>query len=176
MGHILENRPPQEGPGRDVADVLEVQQSLVLERGVVRRRDVPDEVREQPEGEGERGPGELSRAPDLADSYREGGRKAEDEQRGRPLGQYDVLEEMRRKQVVGECVERGDRGGEKQRTTGAESCESPALGTVVADDEYVGEGERNNGERGLGMEGPGVRIRAGDAATLSAKHAGVAQW
>ena len=47
-------------------------------------------------------------------------RQAEHEQRRRPFGEDDVLQEVRREQVVGQGVERSDGGCKQEETAGTE--------------------------------------------------------
>jgi hypothetical protein len=76
--------------------------------------------------------------------------------------------------VVGQRIEWRDRSGEEKQAPGGESGDAPGLDLPAADCDRVANGERQDRERCLEMERPGVRIRAGDDATLGAKHAGVA--
>src|SRR5919106_1111080 len=50
--HVLENRPPEQAPGRDVRQVLDVPDEPVPEPGVVERGDVPDAVDREPDRQG----------------------------------------------------------------------------------------------------------------------------
>jgi len=73
--------------------MLDVQDGVgVPEREVVRRRDVPREVRPEPDDEG--GNHRDANAP------RKLRRQRKHEQRGRPFRDRDVLEEVRSQQVV----------------------------------------------------------------------------
>jgi hypothetical protein len=169
MRCVLEDRPPEKRPGCDVADVLEVEKRVVLERGVVEGRQMPEEVGRKPKPESD---GWASEQPDRADSADRRSQcrgNAEDEQRRRPLGQDDVLKQMSREEVVCQRIEWGDRGGEQEQTSGGEGRDSPAVRFPVSDGEEVGEGEGQDGERRLGMKRPGIRIRTRDGATLGAE-------
>jgi hypothetical protein len=166
MRRVLEDRPPEERPGCEVADVLEVEERVVLEGGVIESREVPYEVRRKPEPEGDGWASKQSDRRDSADRGSQSRGKAEDEQRRRPLGQDDVLEQMRREQVEGQRVERRDRGGKEEQAPGGEGGKAPPLDVPISDGQKVGEDERQDGERRLEMERPGVRIRARDGATL----------
>jgi hypothetical protein len=92
----------------------------VLERGVVGGWDMPDVVGGEPECEGEGGAGDEPHDANAADSGGKRRRETEDEQCRRPLGEDDVLEEVRAEEVVGERIERGDGGGEQEEAAGGE--------------------------------------------------------
>jgi hypothetical protein len=169
MRRVLEDRPPEERSGCEVANVLEVEERVVLERGVVESGQVPEEIGGKPEPESDRWAGEQSDRPDSGDRRSQCRGNAEDEQRRRPLGEDDVLEQMRRQEVVRQCIEWGDRGGEQEQTSGGEGRDSPAVRFPVSDGEEVGEGEGQDGERRLGMKRPGIRIWTRDGATLGAE-------
>ena len=79
------------------------------------------------------------------------------------------MEQMRRQEVVRQRVERGNRGGEQEQTSGGEGRDSPAVRFPVSDGDEVGEGEGQDGERRLGMKRPGIRIWTRDGATLGAE-------
>lgn len=166
MRFVLEDGPPEQRSSRHVADVLEVQEPVVLERRVVKNREMPEEIRRQPEAERDGSAGEQLEAAGPPDRGGESRRDAEYEQRRRPLGEHDVLEQMRRKEVVRQRVQRGDCGGEQEQAAGGESGNAPALCFAVPDGQEVRESEAENGERCLGMKRPRVRVRAGDSATL----------
>jgi hypothetical protein len=168
MRRVLEDRPPQERPGGEVADVLEMEKRVVLECGVVKRGQVPQKVGRKPEPEGDRWPGEQ---PDRADSADRGGKcrwDAENEKGRSPLGQDDVLEQVGRKEVVGQRVERCDRGDKEKQASGGEGRETPPLRLAPTDSDAIGERNRDDWQRRLEMERPGVWVRTADRATLVA--------
>jgi hypothetical protein len=175
MWNVLEHGPPQEAAGGEVADVLEVQEDGVLEGGIVGGREVPGEVGEEPDGERDWGPGEETCSGQPGELRGEGRRDPEHEERRRPLRQDDVLEQMRRQQVVGESVERRDCGREEQETTGGEGRDPPAFCMPSTDREDIRDGQRKNGEGRLEVRRPGIWVRAGDPRYANS-HAGVAQW
>jgi hypothetical protein len=146
--------------------VLEVQQGRVFERGVIGRGEVPGEVRDEPETERDRRPGQNPGAGEPGEPHGEEGRDAEHQERRRPLREDDVLEQMRPEQVVGQRVERGDRRDDQQQAAGGESCNAPARGATPADKEGVPAGQRDDRERRLEVKRPGVWVRASDRATL----------
>jgi hypothetical protein len=164
--HVLEDGPPQQAAGGEVTDVLDVQQGCVLERGVVGRGDVPGEVRDEPEAERDRRPGEEPGAGEPGEPRGEEGRDAEYQERRRPLGQDDVLEQMCREQVVGQRVERRYGGCYEQQAAGGESSDPPGLRASSADEDCVREGQRDDGEGRLKMKRPRVWVWAADRATL----------
>jgi hypothetical protein len=55
-------------------------------------------------------------------------------------------------QVVGERVERRDRGGEQEQAAGAEGRDAPGLSAAASDQDYVGDGEGDDAERRLRMK------------------------
>jgi hypothetical protein len=127
---------------------------------------VPNEVGREPEPECDRWAGQLLHGWDSADRRGKRRRKAQDEQRRRPLGEDDVLKQMRRQEVVRERVEWRDRGGEEEQAPRGEGGDAPPFELPAANRDGVAKSERQDGERCLEMERPGVRIRAGDGATL----------
>jgi hypothetical protein len=88
---VLEDGPPQEAARGEITDVLEVQEQLILERGVIRGREVPGEIRDEPEPERNRSQRQESRARKAPKLCGEGRRDSEDEEGRRPLGENDVL-------------------------------------------------------------------------------------
>jgi hypothetical protein len=155
----VDDRPPERHAREQVHDVLDVQQRVrLLERVVVDPRQMPDEVREQPEGE--------CRDERHVDALRELRRHGEDEQRGRPLGEDDVLREVRPEERGRRpALERRHEEDEDQREAGG-GCER--ADTSRADDGRIEHGqERHQDER---LE------RRVHPATLPAHGAGVAQW
>ena len=166
MRRVLEDRPPEQCAGGEITDVLEMQEGLMLECGVVGGRDVPRVVGQKPDPERDRRAGQEPHRRDAADPQRERRWHAEDEQRGGPFGEDDVLEQVSGEQVVGERVERADGGDEQDQAPGGEGGNAPRLGPAAADQEGVRDGEREDAERRLGMERPGIGIRTVDGATL----------
>src|SRR4029450_36294 len=159
---ILEHRPPEEQPGGEVADVLEVEERVALEGGVVESGDMPQEVRRQPQAECDGRAREESRAGEAGEVSRHRRRDAQDEERRRPLGEHDVLKKVSGEEVVGERVERGDGGDEEEQTAGGEGRHAPALRARPASPQRVDEDDRGDAERRLRVRGPCVRVRAGD--------------
>jgi hypothetical protein len=154
--------------------VLEVEEDGAFEGRVVGGGDVPEVVRDEPDRQRDGWPRDQPRGGVLREPRGKRRGNAENEERGRPLGEYDVLEEMRREEVVAQRVERGYRGREEEQAPGGEGSEPPAL-RATTDGEQVRDPERDDRQRRLQMERPGVRIRAADGATLG-RPAGVAQW
>jgi hypothetical protein len=79
MRRVLEDRPPEKRSGCEVADVLEVEERVMLECGVVDSGQVPEEVGRKPERQGDGWAGEQSERPDSADCGGNGRRDPEDE-------------------------------------------------------------------------------------------------
>ena len=165
MRRILEDGPPEQRAGHEVHRVLEVEECRrVLERRVVGGRQVPGEVDEQPEAKRDRRTGQLPDGRDAPEPLGDGRRDAEHEQRRRPLGEDDVLEQVHREQVVAQCFERGDRGGEQEQAAPREGRDAPPLDVSTSCRQDVGEHQRGYAERRLGVDGPGVGVGAGDRA------------
>ena len=69
---------------------------------------------------------------------REVRRETEDAERGRPLGEDDVLEQMHGEQVVQrDRVQRSDEDGQDQHQAGREAGDPPARHAVASDDEQI---------------------------------------
>ena len=80
------------------------------EGGVVERRDVPHRVRPDPDGQSDVRPCEYPDDPRPCEALGESRRDTEHEQERRPLGEHDVLEQVRPHEVVArERVERRHR-------------------------------------------------------------------
>jgi hypothetical protein len=79
LRRLLEDRPPEERSGCEVADVLEVEERVMLECGVVESGQVPEEVGRKPERQGDGWAGEQSERPDSADCGGNVRRDPEDE-------------------------------------------------------------------------------------------------
>ena len=105
----------------------------------------------------------------------EPGRDAEHDERGRPLREDDVLEQVRaQERRRRERVERRRGGCEHEQQPAAEARESPARHDLTAYADRVRPGQRANDEQLVRCEVPPDRVHAGYRGKRI--HAGVAQW
>ncbi len=122
-GLVLEDRPPEANADDHVAQVLQVEEKAVVEGGLVGEWDVPEGVRREPERQGDERARQRARDAGAARPTRDPGAEPEDEERGRPLREDDVLEEVGGDEVVdrdrghggGHCDEGEDEPGEEER-------------------------------------------------------------
>ena len=130
--------------------MLEPQETVrVSERRVVQRRDVPQGVRPDPEGQSHHGLRQDSDDTRPRQSLAELRRDPEDQEQRRPLGEHDVLDEVRPDEVLArDRVERRDERRHQERTAGEErDCPRAVPGTARGDE--VG-GCESDGEERLG--------------------------
>ena len=122
-GLVLEDRPPEAGAHDHVAQVLQVEEEAVVEGGLIRDGDMPEGVGREPERQGDERARQRARDGVPLDPPGHPGAEAEYEERGRPLREDDVLEEMGGDEVVdrdrghwaGHGDERKDEAGEEER-------------------------------------------------------------
>ena len=165
MRSVLEDRPPEQRSGEEVARVFEVKQGRwMLERRVVGGWEMPREVGDEPKSERNGWAGQLPNAGQSGDPLPESRRDAEDEEGRRPFREDHVLEEVRRQQVVAQRLERRHRGHEEEQAPSREGADTPALGAPAADGDGVGEREGDDAERRLRVDGPRIRVGTGDGA------------
>ena len=97
----MDDGPPQAAAGDEVARMLEVQQGVLMrERRIVDPRDVPDEVRAEPERQGDE---RVRQCPDsqcLLEASRGRCRETENRERRSPLCDDDVLEEVCKDEIT----------------------------------------------------------------------------
>src|SRR5919201_6095804 len=118
----LQDGPPEEHTGGEVEGVLEVEQRVrVAEGGVVQPGDVPYVVRRQPREQGDGGRYAVRQAVGAPR------RDSQHGERGRPLGDDDVLEQVSAQEVVARKLsERAYERGEQERERDAEAGSPPA--------------------------------------------------
>jgi hypothetical protein len=147
--------------------VLEVEErGLVAEGGVVREGEVPREVGGEPDGERDGRPRQAPRTGNARDRAGDGRWEPEHAERGRPLGEDDVLEQVRRQQVVeGDRLERRDRDREDQCEPGKKGGRPPAVAPHAVRRQHVCDRERGHEDERLEVPVPGrgVRPHAGHA-------------
>ena len=97
---VLEDRPPEAEADGHVAQVLQVEEKAVVEGGLVGEWDVPEGVRREPERQGDERARQRARDAGPRDPPGHPGAEPEYEERGRPLGEDDVLEEVGGNEVV----------------------------------------------------------------------------
>ena len=93
----VDHGPPHGDPGREIHHVLDVQQRVrVTQRVVVDPGQMPDEVRRDPQRQRD----ERAEEHEAASARCERRRDGEHEQRRRPLGEHDVLQQVRPEERV----------------------------------------------------------------------------
>ncbi len=114
-------------PGDEVHRVLEVEErARVLERRVVDPGQVPDHVVREPERERDGRMGERADGAVAGDRCGERGRDREHDEKRRPLGEHDVLQQMHRQEVVHpERVDRRHADREQHRHRAEEARDPP---------------------------------------------------
>jgi hypothetical protein len=157
--HVLEHRPPDEAAGREVAQVLDVQErARVSKRGVVRPRQVPGEVDGEPDRQGDEGARQEAQHPGAREPRRQRGGEAGDEERRRPLREDDVLEQVHRQQVPErDRLHRREEDREDQELAGDEGRNPLPRGREPAQREEVADGERRHQPQRLRVPAPAVR-------------------
>jgi hypothetical protein len=145
------------------------ERALVRERRVVNGRHVPDEVRGEPEREGEEGvrhDADCCRTLELA---RKRWRQREHDEPGRPLGGDDVLKQMNGEQVMqGDRVQGRHVDREEQDHPDVEGDPTSRIGRPPALAPEIEGGECADRKEHVPMQRPRVRIHA---ATLLATRA-----
>ena len=133
----------------------------MLERAVVDRRDMPDEVRPEPERQSDERVSQEPNTREPLELARQRRRKGEHDQAGRPFGGDDVLQEMNREQVVQrDRVQRGHIDREQQdhrEVEGGLACRvrrPPALAPEV------GGAEGTDRKQDVPVQRPRMRIHA----------------
>ena len=120
----------------------------MAERVVVDPRQMPHEVRDEPERQRDV-PAGCATTRRATASRRDG----EYEQRRRPLGEHDVLQQVRpQERVRRERLQLGREGGEDESERGGSACDSPASGGLGARDQRVAEREQRDEDDGLQRE------------------------
>jgi hypothetical protein len=146
--------------------VLQVKQRLgPLERGIVEPRQMPHEVRAEPERQRYERMREGPHDSTTAGVGRQRGGQPEHGERRRPFGQDDVLEQVRRDEVVArQRVQRRDERCNDQRHAGDEARDPPprravdGYGCQIRGRQYRDEDDR------FEIPGPCERV---DAVTVS---------
>src|SRR5439155_3715401 len=165
-----EDRPPEQDSGREVTDVLEVEQGLrVLEGGVVDPGQMPDDVRAKPEWERDRRSRQEADARGPGGERSERGRDAEDEQRRCPFRDRDVLEQVRREQVVvRDRRQRRYAGEEDDRYAEPEADDTPPGRREGAGARRIEDDEPRGRHESVGIEAPVRRRNHARYATATA--------
>ena len=159
--------------------MLEREQARRMSKGgVVERRNVPHRVRPDPERESDVRPCEHPDDPRPREPLGEQRRDAEHEQERRPLGEHDVLEQVRPDEVLArERVEGRHERRHEQRAPGEEQG-GPERVPVSARPDEVEHPERDGDERlQLDDQSEGlIRAPYARGGLRFAVVAGVAQW
>ena len=161
----MDERPPHEEAGAEVARVLDVDEPrLVLERVVVDRRDVPGEVVGEPDRQRDGG---VDRDAPASESRRRRGHRGRDAEHGeerRPLGEDHVLQQVRGEQVVeAEVVERRPERDREQHHRAGEADDAPPRRAEAADEEEVEQREHRDDDGRVDVRLPGVgRVRVSE--------------
>ena len=157
--------------------MLDVDQPrLMLERGVVDRRHVPDVVVDEPERQCDGGWTISRQARARAERLRHRPGDAEHREQRRPLGEDHVLQEVRRQQVVqAEVMQRRPERDREQRHRRGEARDAPRGRAEAADREQIEQREDRDDDGRVDVRLPGVG-RVQHAANLDGPSAGVAQW
>src|SRR5256714_1675616 len=158
--HVLEHRPPDEAASQEVAHVLDVQErARVPERGVVRPRQVPCEVDGEPDRQRDERARQRAHGRRPREPRGERGGEAGDEERGRPLREHDVLEQVHRQQVPErERLDRRGEDGKDQELAGEEGRASRSRRREPAQRDEVRDREGGDEHEHLGVPLPGVRL------------------
>jgi len=154
----VDERPPDEQAGAEVARVLDVDQPrLMLERVVVDRRRVPGEVVGEPDRQRNGGMDRDAPALETRRGSRHRGRDAEHREERRPLGEDHVLQQVRGQQVVqAELVKRRPERDREQHHRAGETDNAPARCTEPPDEEEVQQRQRRDDDRRVDIGLPGV--------------------
>ena len=128
--------------------MLEIQQQSVPERRVVEGRHVPDPVNGQPDRQRDERMNERSYGAVTGEGSRQGGGDPDHGERGRPLRERDVLEEVRPEEVVQrQRRERADDGGQGDEESRVEGAPPHRRDLVLTDNRPVGDRyERKGGD------------------------------
>ncbi len=158
---VLEHRPPEEHPGEDVGHVLELEQRMVPQGGVVDGRHVPDGVVDEPDWKRDERVRQRPEGGVATERVGEGGADAEHEERGHPFRERNVLKEVRREEVV-ERDRRDGRNehGRGEQKPGRERDHPRPRGRVPAHGHHVGGPHDDEGRDHPGREvpAPGRRL------------------